>query len=465
MPFRPATPILFVRPTVSSRVAACALIAIATLSLSAGTVFAQRGAGPALVSIGKVAKIRRTGTETFVGSLQPIRSSTVGSAVDGRVITMDLQAGDPVGADDSQAQQSPPLAATNFVGQPILQLRTGTLEIELGAAKIQLSLAEQAFEELKLSLPREIEVAQARQSEAAARLTYSRQAYERAQRLGNNSDAISQGELDQARSQFLADEQAAAASRVEFERMVSTRELVILRASLQVQAAQQELNRLEDLKAKYTIRAPFPGLITQKLTDVGEWVTRGQPLVKVVQLDPIEMVINVPQEMVGRLQQSLGDTRTDAPLRATIGLDGITEPIAGKVKRIVAEADLRSRTFPVRIELSNPKVAGGYLLQPGMLGRASMLIGLEQDMLVVKKDALVLGGPQPVVFKIVKQGDAEVAVDVPVKLGASVAGWIQVSGELNADDRIVLMGNERLRAGQTVEIKSVSDEVPPAAKD
>lgn len=388
-----------------------------------------------------------------MGTLQPTRTSTVGSAVDGRVIRINVMEGDPVGSESQNAEE--------FKGQPIVQLRTGTLEIEIEAAKIQNSLTRQAAEELAISLPKEIELSEAKAAEAKARLQYSKNNYQRASRLSQQSGAISQGELEQAYSQFLADEELAKASEIELERLITTRELRLLQAKLRVEATQQELERLYDLQEKYTIRAPFEGLVTQKLTEVGEWITQGQPVVEVVQIDPIEMIINAPQDYLNRVQQSLANSTNDDPMSALIQFDGFEQTYVGIVKRVIAQADLRSRTFPVRVEISNPKTQSGHALQPGMLGKASLMIGIEQEMLMVKKDALVLGGRQPTVYKILKRGSDVTAIPVPVETGAAIGDWIQITGEIAATDTVVLMGNERLRPGQQLEVTGTSDEVPP----
>lgn len=419
---------------------------------------AQPGQGPATVAVGQVVKIRHIGEEKFFGTLHPIRKSTVGSAVDGRVLRVTVEAGDPVGADPGK--DASPDAPGLFVGQPVTQIRTGTLEIEIRAAEIQHRLAEQAFAELELSIPQEIELAKAKVAESAARLELARSKNERAKRLGGLVGAISQGELDEANSQFTAEQQSFRGAEIDLAKMKSTQELRLVQSQLRAEAANQEVVRLNDIKSKYTIRAPFEGLVTEKLTDVGEWVTRGQPIVRVVQLNPIEMIINVPQKHLARLQLSLAAVGTDQALVATISIDNYSQVIQGRVKRVVAQADLLSRTFPVRIEIDNPLTQAGYVLQPGMLGRASMMIGAEQEMLMVHKDALVLGGSRVIVFKTVTSGKTTSVIGLPVSTGVAVGQWIQVTGDLSSNDQVVVLGNERLRTGQDVKINRVVTDSP-----
>ncbi len=437
----------------------CAVVFVGPVQTHAQPPSRDQPGDRASVAVGMVAQIRQARSESFVGTLEPLRKSTVGSAVEGRVVSIDLFPGDLVTA-----------------GQPMMQLRTGTLEIQIKVATTALAVSQQALLELQASLPKDLELAKTRVAEAEARLKYSRTDYERSSRLRGNSGAISQGELELARSRYRADEQAVQAVRIEYQKLQATRQLRLEQARLNVQASEQEIERLNHLKKKYTIKAPFEGVVTQKLTDVGEWVTRGQAIIEVLQLDPIELIINVPQEKLPSIQAALdwannavanGSARSGAAangvLPATVTINGVAGTLRGEVIRVVSQADLRSRTFPVRIRVSNPQVGAGYAIQPGMLGRATLMVGKETDMMMVKKDALVLEAGQKSIFKIAKRAGKDVAVELPVRTGAAVGNWIEVGGaggSLAAGDRVVLLGNERLRSGQEVFVSQVIDQRP-----
>ncbi|MGE0378804.1 MAG: biotin/lipoyl-binding protein, partial [Planctomycetaceae bacterium] len=83
----------------------------------------------------KVSAVVQREVETFqsgVGTVQPVRRSIVGSAVDGRVIAFPVENGDRVSAGDMLAQ-----------------LRTETLEWQMAASKAELRHREQDLAELK----------------------------------------------------------------------------------------------------------------------------------------------------------------------------------------------------------------------------------------------------------------------------------------------------------------------------
>ncbi|MCH2203857.1 MAG: biotin/lipoyl-binding protein, partial [Fuerstiella sp.] len=87
-----------------------------------------------------------------VGTVMPIHKSTVGTAVDGRVVEYLVNLGDYVQAN-----------------QPLAKLRTGTLEIELNSAQAELTLRQEELRELQNgSRPEEISEARARMLAAEA---------------------------------------------------------------------------------------------------------------------------------------------------------------------------------------------------------------------------------------------------------------------------------------------------------
>ena len=484
------------RPAIPIRILSHFVFALVLIACWQSSTYAQRGEGPTRVVAGNVIKTKRSSRQSFVGTIQASKKTTVGSAVDGRVIKVEFDAGDPVGSDPSVAESKsdsemdsgliqtsgPSVAASMasdepktkapFVGQALVELRTNMLDIEIKAAQMQEQLAQQAFDELKLSLPQNLEMAKSTLSGAQSQLEYASANYQRLRKLQKNSGAISTLEVELARSQYRAAQQSVIGAKAEARRLSTTRELQLTQSQLRVDAASQETLRLKEMKEQYTIRAPFEGVVTQKLTEVGEWVTRGSPIVEIVQLDPAEMIVNIPQEYSGKLQESITQAnKADKPLKVKVEVNGIENSFSGQLIRVIPQADLRSRSFPVRIRIANPPVspmtsdsspakAKTFRLKPGMLGRASLFVGRETEMVLVKKDALVLGTGGNKVFKVVQSGGKSSAVPVIVETGAEVGSWVQVTGNVTEKDTVVILGNERLRPGAEIIVtKTKTDEI------
>lgn len=441
------------------------------LLLSVGEVVAQQGRPASPVVVSKVVSARQAASKSFVGTLVPIRKSIVGSAVDGRVVNVFVDEGDPVtmreATTDSAAGELPADDWTTL-GQPVVQLRTVSLDIEIDAAEIELRTREQAEKELQQTLPTEIDSAQAAVAEIKARLKYSEDNFKRLQNLEKSGGGISGREIDEAYSTYSSQSQLNIAAQTLLTKLTVTRESRLSQARASVEAQQAEIRRLKELREKYTIRAPFSGYVTSKMTEVGQWVARGEAVMEIVQLDPIELMINVPQSYIGELQNSLERSRgAQRQFAVQVMVDDVSQLLVGEVVRIVPQADLRSRSFPVKIRVRNPSSEFGHLLKSGMLARASLFIGSDDEILLVKKDALVLGGRFPRVF-VVRDDPAtqqKIVVPVGIEVGAAVEDWIEVRGGLAAGDQVVVEGNERLGPGQNVQIASVNDDqfTPPGS--
>jgi len=127
----------------------------------------------------------------------------------------------------------------------------------------------------------------------------------------------------------------------------------------------------------------------------------------------------------------------------------------GRVERIVPQADLLSRSFPVKVILENRIVDGQPVLRGGMLARAWLPVGANGEVTVVPKDALVLGKGTPLVYVVDAGTEAGTGSVRPVQvaLGATVAGSVEVTGGLEPGQLVVTRGNERLRPGAAIKFQ------------
>jgi len=201
---------------------------------------------------------------------------------------------------------------------------------------------------------------------------------------------------------------------------------------------QAELHVLEDRLEKRKIKAPHSGVVVERHALVGQWLGEGDPVVTLTTLNPIRVIVPVPEHYVSSL--TTGD-----PCQVTFdALPG--RAFEGVIAAIIPRADEATRTFPVRIEIPNPD----GVLKGGMLGRATLPVGNPYKAILVPKDALVLSKTGKSVF-VVNNQSAHV---VPVKAGDAFGPLIEVQGNLKAGQKVIIRGNERLMPGQPVQIRN-----------
>jgi HlyD family secretion protein len=370
--------------------------------------------------------------QSFVGTVLPARVSDVGSAVDGRLTALPI-------ADGQQVRE----------GEPIAELLRGLLEIEREGAVAELLRRRELLAELQAgSRPEEIEQARALVAGYEARRAYAQGRVARLNRLAERGTSTvdelqdAQTELQQIEAQLRGSRAALALAEA------GPRKEQVAQAAAAVAVQEADVERIDDQLSKHTIKAPFDGWVIQRFTEKGQWVSRGGLIARIAQLDELKVEVQVPELSIVGLEPG-GDVRLEfdaAPHQTWIG----------RVARIVPQADIRSRSFPVQVVLANRIVDGNPVLRGGMLARAWLPVGKTGAVTVVPKDALVLGGPMPVVYTVEPTGAATAAKAtgtvraVEVSPGAAVEGFVEVRSGLEPGRLIVVRGNERLRPGMAV---------------
>jgi len=416
------------RPTVAGLVWAWFFAGLAVSGWSGRAV----GQPPVPVVAGRVATMELAAGQSFVGTVIPARTSDVGSAVDGRIVEFPIVDGQHV-AD----------------GEPITGLLRGLLEIERRGAAAELERRRQELAELEAgSRPEEIDQARAMVAGFEARLAYARSRLARLARLAERGTSTVD-EFQDAQTELQAIEAQLAGSKAALALVeAGPRQEQIAQAAAAVATQEAEVERIDDQLGKHTIRAPFAGWVVARFAEKGQWLSRGGLVARIAELDRVKIVAQVPEMSVRFLKPGV-DVRVEfdaAPDQTWVG----------EVARVVPQADVLSRSFPVEVLLDNRVVDGQPVLQGGMLARAWLPVGKTGSATVVPKDAVVLGVSRPFVYLIdaaAAPGSAAATGTVrpvEVSLGAAVEGHVEIRGGLEPGQLVVTRGNERLRPGMAV---------------
>lgn len=405
-----------------------AVVAVCLMSAFAGGLaIAQSGAPPANVVTAKAIERQITSGHTFVGSVMPKRKSDVGSAVDGRVVDFKITLGDRVKKGDELAQ-----------------LLTKQLEIELAGAKAERDNRKAALDEAKRGRAEEIEQSKAKLAGKKAARDFAISRLERYKKA-TNKQVYTQEQVEEFYATAVQADKAHVEEQIALKLLeAGAREEVMRQWEAKLAVQEQAIAGIEDQLEKHTIRAPFDGYIVAEHTENGQWLARGDLVATVAELDEVDVEIQV-------LETYIPHVRVGDEVRVEI-TSLPAENLIGRVVEIVPQADLRTRNFPVRVRLNNKLVDGVPQIKAGMFARATLSVGQIANALLVPKDAIVLGGPTPMVFVAdsAKQGGVSKARPVSVQLGAAWEGYLQVKGELKPGESVVVQGNERLRPGQDV---------------
>jgi len=119
----------------------------------------------------------------------------------------------------------------------------------------------------------------------------------------------------------------------------------------------------------------------------------------------------------------------------------------GVVKTVGLEADRKSRTFPVEVELDNPQ----RRLLPGMLARVQVRLATHRRQVLVPRYAVLEREAGRAVF-VARNGQAEERF---IETGADAGEEIQVLNGLSFGDQLVVVGQRMLTDNEPIEIRRV----------
>ncbi|MBM7050100.1 MULTISPECIES: efflux RND transporter periplasmic adaptor subunit [Rhizobium] len=270
--------------------------------------------------------------------------------------------------------------------------------------------------------------AQAQVGAAKARLNLTKVEVDRGQKLFDNK-TISQSDMDTRASNYAE-------------------------ADANVKAAQATLQTAQ-LNLDYTqVRAPISGRVGKIAVTVGNLVAAGSSspaLTTLVSVDPVYASFNASEQTVTQALAELPVTNGAAPpveqIPVQIGTanDNGT-PVNGKLQLIDNEVDAASGTITVRAVFDNP---GGRLI-PGQFVRVRMGQPKAESKLLISERAI--GTDQDKKFVFVVGADNKVEYR-PISLGDTSDGMRIVNSGLNAGDRIIINGLQRVRPGAVVDPK------------
>jgi membrane fusion protein (multidrug efflux system) len=203
---------------------------------------------------------------------------------------------------------------------------------------------------------------------------------------------------------------------------------------LQAQLSQAKVNYENQLMVSKTVlRAPFSGYIAQRFVSVGDYLTPQSQTFRLVSLNPIRMVFQIPQELI-----AFGKVGKMVDLE----VEGVGT-LKGKVVFVSPTAD-QSRLLTLKALVDNRE----NLIKPGMYALVK-LPTQKVSAFVVPERAVVLRGTKKIVWKVEEQKVMPVEVQVLKQEG----GKAYIKADLKDGDQIALDNAFLLREGVAVEIK------------
>lgn len=347
----------------------------------------------------EIARVEATVTNSKAGTIRARHRAKLSPEVGGRIAELLYREGDSVAA-----------------GEVLVRLADGT-------PKAHLTLAEES-----------LVVSRARARGACIARDRASRELERKGKLAHR-EIVSADILDELQSNYEGAKASCTALRAEVDR-----------ARTSIVAAQEEL-------AKYSVRAPFDGIIAEQNAEVGEWVTPSPPMLTapaiVDLLDPASVYISAPMDEVDSAKVRVGQ-------QVIVTVDSRPgQSFPGRVVRVapyVLDFEAQNRTVEIEVELDDKALAGRFL--PGTSADVEVVREVRERVLRIPAKSLLEGGR----VLVPKDGVLE---ERTIKVGLRNWNYAEVQSGLEEGELVVTtLDRAEVKPGARVRIENDEGQEP-----
>lgn len=338
------------------------------------------------------------------GTLVAQEKAEVSAEINGRVVATPIERGSRVGA------------GVELIRISGAEVSAQADEAQANVAQIEARLGIASGEPFDVERVPEVASAKASHQLAVTELNRARQLSE--QRL------LSAAEFDQRAAQAEAAARQYDAARngalQQYQSLVAAR----ARASLAKKAV-----------ADAVVRAPFSGVVEERLVSAGDYVTRGMKVATVLRIDPLRVELTVPAPFVSEV--ATGRT-------VTLEVDAYPgETFTGKMRYVSPALNVESRALVVEAEVANEDGR----LKPGFFATARIQQATSHTALMVPTAAIRTIAGTPRVFVIAAGTEMTRAEERVVATGQVVGDRTEITSGLKPGEQIVTTGLEQVVDG------------------
>jgi RND family efflux transporter MFP subunit len=357
------------------------------------------------VKTARVAETPVGETVTANGTLAAYDQTTVSVKVPGRLRAISVDLGSVVRKGQMIAQVEP----------QEYSLRVQQSEAALAQARARLGLSPDGTDD-RVNPEQTATVRQAR-----AVLDEAKFNRERAAKLVEQG-VIAKAEFDTAESVYKVAEGRYQDALEE----IRNRQALLSQRRSELAIARQQL-------ADTSIYSPLDGIVQEKRTSVGEYLSAGTAVVNIVRMDPLRLRAEIPEREAAAI-------RSGQNVRVTV--EGDANVYVGQIKRLSPVIAEQNRMLLVEADVRNDGK-----LRPGSFARAEIVTNDAKMAVTVPSNAIVtFAGIEKVI--VVQNGKA---LEKPITTGRRSSEWTEIVAGVNVGDQVIVdPGN--LQSGQPVQV-------------
>ncbi|MFW5972546.1 MAG: efflux RND transporter periplasmic adaptor subunit [Bacteroidota bacterium] len=202
------------------------------------------------------------------------------------------------------------------------------------------------------------------------------------------------------------------------------------------------------------VTAPFTGTVEERFVQVGEQISPGQAVVRVVSTDRVRVRAGVPERFAG-------DISRGTPVAVSLNAYGGASGIPAAVTFVGGAVDPQSRTFPIEVEIPNPEGR----IKPEMVATLFVTRRQIEDAIVAPRPALMREEQGFVAYVVDRSSSAPSAEMRNVETGPSYANEVVIRSGLVRGEEIIVLGQNNVAAGDPLNIVEIHRKAPAEATE
>jgi RND family efflux transporter MFP subunit len=215
-----------------------------------------------------------------------------------------------------------------------------------------------------------------------------------------------------------------------------------------VLADQSSVSALEALENFKTVKAPFDGVVTERNTDIGNYVPSGTgtQLFRMAQISPLRVYINVPQTFSRFVKQG---TQADLTLNELPG-----RKFPAHVTSTAGAIDPASRTLLTELEVPNDTAE----LLPGSYAQITLKLAGDTGAVLIPSNTLLFRSEGPSVGVVRPDGKVELR---KIVIDRDLGDKLQISEGISTSDQVIANPSDGLADGIVVKIATARESGKP----
>lgn len=386
------------------------LLAAAALQAACGSADGQAAAAaadaaPEVVQVAPAAAVEQPLTRFIraTGSLMAEEQADVAAEVAGRVIATPVERGTAVTEGAVLIRLSP------------VEAEAQTREAEANAAQIEARLGISTGTDFDINAVPEVRTAK-------AGFDLAENEFNRIRSLLDQK-VVSQSEFEQRRTQY-----ESARQQYDAARNAASQQFQAL------QAARARVALARKALADTTVRAPFTGLVGERVVSTGDYVNKGNRVAVVVRVNPLRIQLTVPEQYISAVAVGA---------QVTFSVDAFPgRQFTGTVRYVSPALEAARRALTVEAVVANP----GNELKPGMFATASIEHPERTPGVMVPKTAVQTAAGMSRVY-VVNGDHVEERI---VSLGQEADTLIEIANGLKPGEKVATTNLSRLFDGAKV---------------